>query len=77
MDSRLARLSLLRDWLTVDRRYVENLSVHQAKGREWRRVDVVLDATASTILDAGLDGTREDHRKLYVALTRGSESTAA
>jgi DNA helicase-2/ATP-dependent DNA helicase PcrA len=74
--SRLARLSLLRDWLTVDRRYVEGLSVHQAKGREWPRVDVVLDATARTILDAGLDGTREDHRKLYVALTRGSESTA-
>ena len=72
--SRLARLALLREWLAVDRQYVEGLSFHQAKGRQWSRVDVVLDATAREIVTTGLDGTKEHHRKLYVALTRASES---
>jgi DNA helicase-2/ATP-dependent DNA helicase PcrA len=73
--SRLERLTLLRRWLTVDARHVPGLSFHQAKGREWRCVDVALDATARAALAAGLDGTREADRKLYVALTRGSVST--
>jgi DNA helicase-2/ATP-dependent DNA helicase PcrA len=73
--SRLDRLTLLREWLTVDRRYVPGLSFHQAKGREWGRVDVALDATARATVASGLDGTKEDDRKLYVALTRGSIST--
>jgi DNA helicase-2/ATP-dependent DNA helicase PcrA len=73
--SRCDRLTLLRQWLTVDGRYVPGLSFHQAKGREWGRVDVALGATARAALGAGLDGTKEDHRKLYVALTRGSTST--
>ena len=73
--SRLDRLTLLREWLTVDRRYVPGLSFHQAKGREWGRVDVALDATARATVASGLDETREGDRKLYVALTRGSIST--
>ena len=59
----------------MDRPYVPGLSFHQAKGREWRRVDVVLDAEARQIVGAGLDSTNEDHRKIYVGLTRGSHST--
>jgi DNA helicase-2/ATP-dependent DNA helicase PcrA len=73
--SRLMRLALLREWLLVDRRYVAGLSFHQAKGREWRRVDVVLDAAAQAIIAAGLDSAEEAHRKIYVGLTRASEST--
>ncbi len=73
--SRLDRLTLLREWLTVERQYVAGLSFHQAKGREWSRVDVVLDGGARAILAVGLDSKREDHRKLYVGLTRGSHST--
>lgn len=73
--SRLDRLALLREWLTVDRPYIPGLSFHQAKGREWRCVDVALDAGAQQIVQAGLDSSEEDHRKIYVGLTRGSEST--
>lgn len=75
VDSRMDRLALLREWIIVDRPYVAGLSFHQAKGREWSAVDVVLDAKSQQIVLAGLDSSDEDHRKLYVGLTRGSEST--
>jgi DNA helicase II / ATP-dependent DNA helicase PcrA len=75
MPSRLDRLALLREWLLVDRRYVPGLTFHQAKGRQWNAVDVVLDAKSRQIVQRGLDNSVEDHRKLYVGLTRGSQST--
>jgi len=69
------RLALLREWLTIDRPYVQGLSVHQAKGCEWPHVGVFLEPKACDILLSGLDDTNEDHRKLYVALTRASQRT--
>lgn len=75
LESRLARLSLLRQWLFVEDRYVPGLTFHQAKGREWAHVDVALDSAAQATLASGLDGTKEADRKLYVGLTRGSMST--
>lgn len=75
MDSRLGRLALLREWLTCDRQYVAGLTFHQAKGREWCSVDVVLDANARQILQSGLDKAEEEHRRIYVGLTRASEAT--
>jgi DNA helicase II / ATP-dependent DNA helicase PcrA len=75
LESRLGRLALLRQWLCVERRYVPGLTFHQAKGREWKHVDVALDAAAQATLDSGLDGTKEADRKLYVGLTRGGVST--
>lgn len=71
--SRQRRLRLLREWLTCDRPYVQGLSVHQAKGREWTHVKVVVGAKGLASLSAGLDNSEEDHRMLYVALTRASE----
>lgn len=73
--SRLDRLHQLRRWLTIDGRYVPGLTFHQAKGREWDNVDVALEASARTTLAAGLDGSKEADRKLYVALTRGAQTT--
>jgi DNA helicase-2/ATP-dependent DNA helicase PcrA len=73
--TRLQRLGLLREWLLAGLPQVPGLSVHQAKGREWSRVDVVLDDVAHAVVTAGLDETKEDHRKLYVALTRGRHQT--
>lgn len=75
MPSRLARLALLRDWLTADREYIAGVTFHQAKGREWRSVDVALNGRALAILAAGLTREVEDHRKIYVGLTRASHST--
>lgn len=73
--SRLTRLSLLRDWLTADREYIAGVTFHQAKGREWASVDVALDGHAVAIVAGGLTHTDEDHRKIYVGLTRASHST--
>lgn len=75
VSSRMDRLGLLRRWITTDGDYVVGLSFHQAKGREWDNVDVALDAKARRQVRAGLDNTNEDHRKLYVALTRARFAT--
>jgi DNA helicase II / ATP-dependent DNA helicase PcrA len=75
VESRLGRLTLLREWFTADRPYIAGLSFHQAKGREWAHVDVALDASGRGVVATGLDGANEEHRKLYVALTRGSHGT--
>jgi DNA helicase-2/ATP-dependent DNA helicase PcrA len=73
--SRVARMTLLRGWILTDDAQVPGLSFHQAKGQEWPRVDVALDAESLAILAEGLDENMEDHRKLYVALTRGMVQT--
>lgn len=46
------------------------LTTHQAKGREWDTVAVRLDDSDTRALRCGLERDNEDHRKLYVALTR-------
>lgn len=73
--SRLERLARLREWTLSQAAHIPGLSFHQAKGREWKRVDVALDLNARAVLASGLDETDEEHRKLYVALTRGSHET--
>lgn len=56
-------------------RFTLGLSVHQAKGQEWKRVGVRLSATQKDALLAGLDSENDHHRTIYVALTRGREIT--
>ncbi|MBK6856687.1 MAG: hypothetical protein IPG97_09125 [Microthrixaceae bacterium] len=43
--------------------------------REWRRVDVALDTNAQQAVQTGLDSSDENHRKIYVGLTRASHAT--
>lgn len=73
--SRIVRLQRLREWLVGRDAGIPGLSFHQAKGQQWRRVDVALDPSSLSVLARGLDPSEEDHRKLYVALTRGSHAT--
>lgn len=49
---------------------VMGLTVHQAKGREWDRVAVVLSAKQTQALRGGLQEADAGHRALYVACTR-------
>jgi DNA helicase II / ATP-dependent DNA helicase PcrA len=56
---------------------IPGLTIHQAKGREWRRVGVALSDVEVARLASGLDETREADRTLYVGLTRARESTCA
>jgi DNA helicase-2/ATP-dependent DNA helicase PcrA len=68
----IARLENLRARLRLpDDQLIPGLTCHQAKGREWDRVGVHLEEPDREALRAGLDHTRETHRMLYVALTRG------
>ncbi|MCQ3811832.1 MAG: UvrD-helicase domain-containing protein [Acidimicrobiia bacterium] len=73
--SRLARLGLLRQWLRTEMSYVPGLTFHQAKGKEWKSVDIALNAQSQAALARGLDPQNEDHRKIYVGSTRGTLST--
>jgi DNA helicase-2/ATP-dependent DNA helicase PcrA len=54
--------------------FVEGISVHQAKGGEWESVGICMDSTQASVLSRGLNPNKHDHRVLYVALTRASES---
>ncbi|MFC9081324.1 3'-5' exonuclease [Streptomyces sp. NPDC057062] len=54
---------------------IPGLTAHQAKGREWNHVGVLLTDSERETLAAGLVKTREDHRTLYVALTRAKHAT--
>jgi DNA helicase-2/ATP-dependent DNA helicase PcrA len=49
---------------------VPGLTIHQAKGREWRTVGIILSAAERRQLEAGLSPDVDDHRRLYVGLTR-------
>jgi DNA helicase-2/ATP-dependent DNA helicase PcrA len=54
--------------------FVEGISVHQAKGGEWESVGICMDSDQAASLARGLDPRKHDHRVLYVALTRASDS---
>lgn len=54
---------------------VPGLTAHQAKGREWDVVGVYLTGAERESLRRGLSSDSEDHRKLYVALTRAKRMT--
>ncbi|MFG2803844.1 UvrD-helicase domain-containing protein [Streptomyces pseudovenezuelae] len=72
----IARLQYLRTRLqTPSDRLVPGLTAHQAKGREWDHVGVCLTAAERETLRQGLKSINEDHRKLYVALTRARRTT--
>lgn len=71
-------LSLLRSYLQRDVCHpVPAVTVHQAKGQEWSSVGVRLTQAERIALGAGLDKTKDDHRIIYVALTRGKSITVA
>ncbi|MGQ4353106.1 UvrD-helicase domain-containing protein [Streptomyces drozdowiczii] len=76
--SHIERLAALRTRLQQpSRRPVLGLTCHQAKGREWDHVGVRLEPTDVQALRQGLAHTNEDHRMLYVALTRARRQTLA
>ncbi|PZS15846.1 MAG: hypothetical protein DLM60_16300 [Pseudonocardiales bacterium] len=76
--AQVARLEKIRQVLRSGRaRFIPGLTIHQAKGREWNTVAVRLTDREHATLAAGLDGANEEHRKLYVALTRGRDRTIA
>ncbi|MEU2797522.1 UvrD-helicase domain-containing protein [Streptomyces sp. NPDC007117] len=56
---------------------VLGLTTHQAKGREWDTVAVRLEDSDRRALLRGLNRESEDHRKLYVALTRARRQSLA
>ncbi|MGX1759384.1 UvrD-helicase domain-containing protein [Streptomyces lydicus] len=67
----IARLEKLRTRLRLPYdQLVPGLTCHQAKGREWDYVGVRLEESDLKALRTGLDPDDEDHRKIYVALTR-------
>ncbi|MFD3380975.1 MULTISPECIES: UvrD-helicase domain-containing protein [unclassified Streptomyces] len=71
-----ARLDMLRARLhAAGNRLIPGLTAHQAKGREWNHVGVLLTNSEREALAAGLVQDREDHRALYVALTRAKQAT--
>lgn len=56
---------------------IPGLTVHQAKGREWNRVGVVLTGVQKRLLDEGLRELEPEHCVLYVALTRARQICGA
>ncbi|MGK9462525.1 UvrD-helicase domain-containing protein [Streptomyces sp. G6] len=76
--SQIDRLVALRARLQQPSgRHILGLTCHQAKGREWDHVGVRLEETDVQALRRGLNHTNEDHRMLYVALTRARRQTVA
>lgn len=66
---RVKEIEMLRARL-VRRDLIPGLTVHQAKGCEWRRVGVVLSRGDESALAGGLANEEPEHCVLYVALTR-------
>lgn len=54
---------------------VLGLTVHQAKGREWESVGLVLNSEQLKRLRSGLNSDQADDRLLYVASTRAKDET--
>ncbi|MGP3775476.1 UvrD-helicase domain-containing protein [Streptomyces sp. SDT5-1] len=71
------RLDSLRTRLQNPVRHILGLTCHQAKGREWEHVGVRLEDSDIQSLARGLTPTDEDHRMLYVALTRARRRTVS
>lgn len=68
------RLASLASRLSSAERLVPGMTIHQAKGREWNDVGVILSANEQARLSSGLDRDAESDRALYVALTRARYS---
>lgn len=74
--TQVARLEKIRQALRSDTpKFIPGITIHQAKGREWDTVAVRLTDGERETLARGLDGLNEEHRKLYVALTRSRVRT--
>ncbi len=52
---------------------IPGMTIHQAKGKEWRAVGVRLKQSQIARVQAGLSQNNPDDRALYVALTRARE----
>ena len=71
-----ARLKKIRELLlSSSANFVPGLTVHQAKGREWKTVGVRLTPDEKQYLLDGIDQRVEEQRQVYVALTRGIDVT--
>lgn len=70
---RIGRLVQLSRRLHLPRP-IAGLTIHQAKGREWPNVGVMLQPAEQTRLERGLIVDSEVDRALYVALTRARQS---
>ncbi|WP_083404517.1 MULTISPECIES: UvrD-helicase domain-containing protein [unclassified Curtobacterium] len=70
---RMAALEALRRRLQQTDTLIQGLTVHQAKGRQWRRVGVGLSASERAMLAEGLRPLVDAHCILYVAVTRAQE----
>ena len=73
--SHTKRLAQLQERLIFSGRPVPGLTTHQAKGGEWQVIWLCLRQDEQAALAAGLDSTRDLHRKIYVACTRARERT--
>ena len=69
----IARLQKLAVRLTISAPLVPGLTIHQAKGREWNRVGIILSQGESYRIGRGLCQESEGDRKLYVAFTRACQ----
>ncbi len=67
------RLEKLAVRLSVSAPLVPGLTIHQAKGREWDRVGIMLSQGESYRIGRGLCRESESDRKMYVALTRARQ----
>ena len=68
-DRQVSRLMALGARLSLNH-LVPGLTIHQAKGREWPTVGVILEPGQVGHLRRGLSQGVDSHRALYVALTR-------
>lgn len=71
--ARHASLRRLGARLTHAQPLIQGLTVHQAKGRQWPRVGVVLTERARRLLESGLRPLIDDDCVVYVAITRAEE----
>ena len=69
----IARLEKLAVRLNISAPLVPGLTIHQAKGREWNRVGIILARGELYRIGRGLCQESESDRKLYVAFTRARQ----
>lgn len=70
----ISRLASLASRLSTSEQLVPGMTIHQAKGREWNNVGIILSPNELARLGTGLDREAEVDRTLYVALTRARDS---